>query len=279
MPVLTADAVVVGGGHHGLVAASAARRRRLGRLPAGGDRPASAARCGRQHCTPASPRTCSRRSTRCTPRRRSCGRWTWRRTGCAWSHAPAVLAHPPRPDGERAALLYRDREATAARLAEEHPRDGDAWLALCRQWDTVGDALLRTLFTTFPPVRGPVALLRAVGTADALRLRAGSCCCRPGGWARSCSRARARRLLLAGQRRARRRTRSTPRSAAPTAGCWPCSGSSTGSRCRSAGAGELAAALGRPRAGRRGGAALAASGWTGSTSAAAGPSPSTPRPG
>ena len=39
--------------------------------------------------------------------------------------------------------------------------------------------------------------------------------------------------------------RSTPRSAAPTAGCWRCSGSSTGSRCRSGGAGELAAALAR----------------------------------
>ena len=90
--------------------------------------------------------------------------------GLRWSHAPAVLAHPPRPDGERAAMLYRDREATAARLAEEHPADGAAWLALCRQWDAVSGPLLRTLFTTFPPVRGPVALLRAIGTGEALRL-------------------------------------------------------------------------------------------------------------
>ena len=81
-------------------------------------------------------------------------------------------ARPPAAPGRAAgrAAVAASREATAARLAEEHPRDGDAWLALCRQWDTVGDAVLRTLFTTFPPVRGPAALLRAVGTAEALRL-------------------------------------------------------------------------------------------------------------
>ena len=90
--------------------------------------------------------------------------------GLRWSHAPAVLAHPPRPDGGRAAVLYRDRDATAARLADAHPGDGEAWLRLCRQWDAVREPLLRTLFTTFPPVRGPVALLREIGTADALRL-------------------------------------------------------------------------------------------------------------
>ena len=90
--------------------------------------------------------------------------------GLRWSHAPAVLAHPPRPDGERAAVLCRDREETAARLADEHPEDGAAWLALCRQWDAVREPLLRTLFTTFPPVRGPVGLLRTIGTAEALRL-------------------------------------------------------------------------------------------------------------
>jgi glycine/D-amino acid oxidase-like deaminating enzyme len=73
--------------------------------------------------------------------------------GLRWSHAPAMLARPPRPDGERAAVLYRDREAMAARLAEEHPGDGDAWLALCRQWDAVS-----------------APLLRAIGTGEALRL-------------------------------------------------------------------------------------------------------------
>jgi phytoene dehydrogenase-like protein len=87
--------------------------------------------------------------------------------GLRWTHAPAVLAHPARPDGAPAAVLHRDRERTAAALGA---RDGEAWLRLCAQWDAVGDAVLRSIFTAFPPVRGPVRLLRRIGTADALRL-------------------------------------------------------------------------------------------------------------
>jgi phytoene dehydrogenase-like protein len=87
--------------------------------------------------------------------------------GLRWTHAPAVLAHPARPDGAPAAVLYRDRERTAAALAS---RDGEAWLRLCAQWDAVGAAVLRSIFTAFPPVRGPLQVLRRIGTADALRL-------------------------------------------------------------------------------------------------------------
>ena len=81
-----------------------------------------------------------------------------------------MLVHPPRPDGAPAAVLHHDRERTAAGLAEHDPRDGEAWLRLCEQWDRIAEPLLRTLFTPFPPVRGPVALLRRIGTAEALRL-------------------------------------------------------------------------------------------------------------
>ncbi|GAA5116242.1 phytoene desaturase family protein [Pseudonocardia adelaidensis] len=87
--------------------------------------------------------------------------------GLRWAHAPAVLAHPAHPDGAPAAVLHRDRERTAAALG---PGDGEAWLRLCAQWDAIGDAVLRSLFTAFPPVRGPLELLRRTGTADALRL-------------------------------------------------------------------------------------------------------------
>jgi phytoene dehydrogenase-like protein len=90
--------------------------------------------------------------------------------GLRWTHAPSVLAHPPRPDGGPAAVLHRDREATAAGLAAHDSRDGDAWLRLCEQWDRIGDPVLRSMFSAFPPVRGPVQLLRRAGTADALRL-------------------------------------------------------------------------------------------------------------
>ncbi|MGH3873895.1 MAG: phytoene desaturase family protein [Pseudonocardiaceae bacterium] len=90
--------------------------------------------------------------------------------GLRWSHAPAVLAHPLRPDADAAAVLHRDPGQTAAGLAAEHPADGKAWLELVEQWQQVRDPVLRSLFTAFPPVRGPAALLRTLGTAGALRL-------------------------------------------------------------------------------------------------------------
>lgn len=87
--------------------------------------------------------------------------------GLRWAHAPAVLAHPL---GDTAAVLHRDPARTAAGLAAGHPRDGDAWLDLVRRWERIEEPLLRTLFAPFPPVRGPVALLRRLGTPEALRL-------------------------------------------------------------------------------------------------------------
>ena len=138
MAVLTADAVVVGGGHHGLVAAALLadagwdvclleatdRRRRRG--------PIDDAAPGLHHgpvlgVLPAVRRVAGPAGA-----------------GPGGARAAAVArtggARPSATTGRRTGgLLYRDREATAARLAEEHPRDGDAWLELCRQWDTVGE--------------------------------------------------------------------------------------------------------------------------------------------
>ena len=90
--------------------------------------------------------------------------------GLRWAHAPAVLAHPLSPDGDDAAVLHRDAERTAAGLDAHHAGDGEAWLRLCRQWQSIEEPLLRTLFTAFPPVRGPAQLLRRIGTAETLRL-------------------------------------------------------------------------------------------------------------
>ena len=147
--------------------------------------------------------------------------------------------------------------------------------ALCRQWDTVGDAVLRTLFTTFPPVRGPAALLRAVGTAEALRLarflllpakRMGE----------ELFTGEGARLLLAGNA-----AHADAPVDAPVSGAYgwllAMLGQQHGFPVPVGGSGELAAALGR-RARRRARPCTATSRWSGSTSAAAAPSPCTPRP-
>lgn len=90
--------------------------------------------------------------------------------GLRWAYAPTVLAHPAGPADEHAAVLHRDPADTARGLAAADPRDGEAWLRLVAQWQQIKDPLLASLFTTFPPVRGPLRLLRAIGTGEALRL-------------------------------------------------------------------------------------------------------------
>jgi phytoene dehydrogenase-like protein len=77
--------------------------------------------------------------------------------GLTWVHAPAVLANPL-PGGQWAAL-HRDREDTAAALDDHTPGDGEAWLALCRQWDLVGEDVVGALLTPMPPVRHAAKLL------------------------------------------------------------------------------------------------------------------------
>ncbi|GAB3763871.1 phytoene dehydrogenase-like protein [Nocardioides ginsengisegetis] len=86
--------------------------------------------------------------------------------GLAWAHAPAVLGHPT-PDGAWA-LLHRDREVTACLLDEQHPGDGEAWLALCDQWDVIGPHVLGGLLSPFPPVRSALAGLAALPRAGGL---------------------------------------------------------------------------------------------------------------
>jgi phytoene dehydrogenase-like protein len=92
------------------------------------------------------------------------------RHGLRWTHAPSVLAHIKNPETDRAAVMHRSAEETAAGLAEFSTKDGEQWLRLFEQWQSIRDPLIDALFTTFPPVRPVVRLLRRTGTADALRL-------------------------------------------------------------------------------------------------------------
>ena len=90
--------------------------------------------------------------------------------GLRWTHAPSVVGHARSASDEDAPVIYRDVEHTAAELDRHHPGDGERWARLFDQWLQIKHALLSSLFTPFPPLRGPVSLLRTLGTGDALRL-------------------------------------------------------------------------------------------------------------
>jgi phytoene dehydrogenase-like protein len=90
--------------------------------------------------------------------------------GLQWTHAPAVVGHPQSADDKDAPVIYRDINRTAAELDDRHRGDGDRWRALFEQWQRIKDSLLSTLFSPFPPMRGPVQLLQRLGTAEGLRL-------------------------------------------------------------------------------------------------------------
>jgi phytoene dehydrogenase-like protein len=90
--------------------------------------------------------------------------------GLRWTHAPAVVGHARSATDEDAPLIYRDIDHTAAELDRHHPGDGGRWRALFDQWQRIKGPLLSTLFSPFPPVRGPTRLLRTLGTAGALEL-------------------------------------------------------------------------------------------------------------
>ena len=90
--------------------------------------------------------------------------------GLQWTHAPAVVGHAQSVDDDDAPVIYRDIDRTAADLERRAAGDGERWRALFDQWLQIKDAVLSTLFSPFPPVRGPLHLLRSLGAADALRL-------------------------------------------------------------------------------------------------------------
>jgi phytoene dehydrogenase-like protein len=89
--------------------------------------------------------------------------------GLSWTHVPTVVGHARSPLDDDAPFIDRDVARTAADLERRSAGDGHAWLRLFGQWQQIKEALLESLFAPFPPITGPVDLLRRLGTAGVLR--------------------------------------------------------------------------------------------------------------
>ena len=81
--------------------------------------------------------------------------------GLEWVHPAVCMAHPL-PDG-RAVALHRSLDATAASLNQQHPGDGAAWSRFVGPYVQAFDAVRATMLAGFPPLGGPLKLLRHAG--------------------------------------------------------------------------------------------------------------------
>ncbi|MBJ7330936.1 MAG: NAD(P)/FAD-dependent oxidoreductase [Solirubrobacteraceae bacterium] len=81
--------------------------------------------------------------------------------GLEWVHPAACAAHPL-PRGQ-AAMLYRSVEDTAESLDRLAPGDGAAWRAFVAPFVEHIEAVKATMLSGFPPVGGPLRMLRDAG--------------------------------------------------------------------------------------------------------------------
>jgi len=88
--------------------------------------------------------------------------------GLEWVHPRACSAHPL--DDGRAAVLYRDLEATARSLDALRAGDGQRWADFARPFLDAFDAVRATMLSGFPPLGGPRELVAQAGPLRALGL-------------------------------------------------------------------------------------------------------------
>jgi phytoene dehydrogenase-like protein len=86
--------------------------------------------------------------------------------GLRWVHPEACFAHPL--PGGRAVLLYRDLAGTAMSLDRQSPGDGERWTTFVEPWLRAYPAVRDTMLAGYPPVAGPLKLLRARGPSGPL---------------------------------------------------------------------------------------------------------------
>src|SRR4051794_151426 len=92
------------------------------------------------------------------------------RFGLQWVHPGACSAHPL-PDG-RAIALFRDLQRTSESLDSAHRGDGEAWRAFVEPLLDAWEAVRATMLSGFPPLAGPVKLLRHAGPVGLARFAA-----------------------------------------------------------------------------------------------------------
>ena len=93
-------------------------------------------------------------------------RWPLERHGLKWIHPEVCVATVLGDD--RAAVLHRSLEETADALDDLHPGDGQRWRAFATPYLRHWSAVRGTLLAGFPPVRGPMGLVRGLGVSGAL---------------------------------------------------------------------------------------------------------------
>lgn len=88
--------------------------------------------------------------------------------GLCWRRAPVTLAHV---FGEgRGVVVGGSLADTAASLESDAPGDGERWAEMIRRFTAVRDSLARSLFSPFPPLKGPAGLVLRLGAANTLQL-------------------------------------------------------------------------------------------------------------
>jgi phytoene dehydrogenase-like protein len=168
MTVDTADAVVIGAGHNGLVAANLLADKGWHVLVLEAtDEPGGAVRTAELTVPGFRSDLCSAffPMAGASPVFADLGLDDY---GLRWRHAPDVLAHVLSDD--RCAVLSRNIDRTVESVAGFAPQDADAWRRMYDQWTRLREPLMQAILRPFPPIRHGARLLRAVGTAEALRL-------------------------------------------------------------------------------------------------------------
>ncbi|WP_409484231.1 phytoene desaturase family protein [Arsenicicoccus dermatophilus] len=86
--------------------------------------------------------------------------------GLQWAHAPRPVVHVADAEDRQGSTVEDRAEDTAALLDAEHPGDGQTWLRMVHQWESIREPLLASLLTAWPPVRPIPALLAGIGAAQ-----------------------------------------------------------------------------------------------------------------